>query len=404
MKEKLRVGVIGAGRWSNSAHLPGFTRSPLSEIVMICDLHRDLADAAAAKFNIPEVTTDYEKILSRHDIDVVDIVTRSDHEAMTFAALEAGKHVLVEKPVCHDYRDVWKAHRLAQSKHLKTKVGLTFRYAPAVQYMYELIREGFVGQPFIFNGYEQNSQWLNPDNPMDKRIHRVRPVGEKPRGTDPRREAIEVASLEGYGAPTIDIGLTCVDSELTQVVGILSNMVPFRRPTNLDTERVRINIDDADIFVGECANGALYSLQSSFVTVGNYPGIEARIYGSNGAIIVRLVEEFGECQTIRSAKPNAVEFVPMEIPTRFFPPGYTKGEPWASLFYANLVHNFMQEIVDGGETNQGNFAQSARVQEIINAVEKSHREHGWVKLPLEAKKVTTRKKTKLAKSPKKRRR
>ena len=159
IKDKLRVGVIGAGRWSRGAHLPGFTRSPLSEVVMICDLHQDLADAAAEEFHIPEAVTDAEKVLSRRDIDVVDIVTRGgseSHQELTFAALEAGKHVLVEKPVCHDYHDVWKAHRLALSKGLKTKVGLTFRYAPAVQYMYDLMREGFIGQPFIFNGYEQN--------------------------------------------------------------------------------------------------------------------------------------------------------------------------------------------------------------------------------------------------------
>src|SRR5881409_4101729 len=145
-----------------------------------------------------------------------------------------------------------------------------------------------------------------------------------------RREAIAVASLEGYGAPTIDIGLSCVGSELTQVVGILSNMIPFRRPTNLDAERVRINIDDADMFIGECANGALYSLQSSFVTVGNYPGIEARIYGSDGALICRLVEEFGECQVLKSATPEAVEFVPVEVPASYFPVGYAKGESWRS--------------------------------------------------------------------------
>jgi predicted dehydrogenase len=381
--DKLRVGVIGAGRWCASAHLPGFVRSPLSDVVMICDLHRDLAEARSAEFGIPEVTTDYEKILNRSDVDVVDVVTRGDHQDLVFAALEAGKHVLVEKPVCHDYRDVWRAHELAMSKGLKTKVGLTFRYAPAVQYMFELIREGFIGDPFVFNGYEQNSQWLDPDNPMDKRIHRTRPVGEPVVGTDLSREGIHVSSLEGYGAPTIDIGLELVGSNLTQVVGVLANMVPYRRRTNLDTERVRINIDDADMFMAECANGALYSMQSSYVTVGNYPGIEARIYGSEGALIARLVEEFGVIQTLRGAKPNAVEFVEMEIPDRFFPPGISADEPWPSAFYGGLVHNFMQEIVEGGETNQGNFAQSARVQEVINAVALSHREHRWVNLPLE---------------------
>jgi predicted dehydrogenase len=383
MADKLRVGVIGAGRWAASAHLPGWTRSPLCDVVMLCDLDRELAERRAKQFHIPEFVTDYQNILARRDIDVVDIVTRGEnHEELTFAVLEAGKHCLVEKPVCHDYRDVQRAYRLAQSKRLKTKVGLTFRYAPAVQYMFELVRDGFIGQPYVFNGYEQNSQWLDPDVPADKRIHKTKPINEPVLGADPTREGIQVSSLEGYGAPTIDIGLELVGSDLKEVVGILANMVPHRRRTNLDAARERINIDDADMFIGECANGALYSMQSSYVTVGNYPGIEARIFGSKGALIARLVHEFGEIQTLRAATADAVEFVQKEIPSRFFPPGYQKGDTWDATFYGNLVHNFLQEIIAGGDTNQGNFAQSARVQEVINAVALSHRQHRWVKLPL----------------------
>jgi predicted dehydrogenase len=382
MTEKLRVGVIGAGRWAASAHLPGFFRSPLSELVAICDLDQEMAEARAREFDIPQVETDAEKLLTRTDIDVIDVVTRGDHQDLVFATLEAGKHCLVEKPVCHDYKDVWRAQELAREKGLKTKVGLTFRYAPAVMYMFELIKEGFIGEPFVFNGFEQNSQWLDPDNPMDKRIHKTKPVGEAPWGTDPTREGITVSSLEGYGAPTIDIGLECIGSDLERVVGILANMVPYRRRTNLDSERERINIDDADMFMGEGADGALFSMQSSYVTVGNYPGIEARIFGSKGAIQVRLVEEFGVIQTIHTAKPDAVEFIQQEIPDRFFPPGFRDDDPWSTAFFGNLVHNFCQEIVDGGEVNQGDFAQSARVQEIINAVALSHRTRQWVDLPL----------------------
>jgi len=382
MTEKLRVGVIGAGRWAASAHLPGFFRSPLADLVAICDLDREMAEARARDFSIPDVETDAEKILSRTDIDVVDVVTRGDHQELVFATLEAGKHCLVEKPVCHDYKDVWRAQELAKSKGLKTKVGLTFRYAPAVMYMLELIREGFIGEPFIFNGFEQNSQWLDPDNPMDKRIHKSKPVGEPPGGTDFTPEGITVSSLEGYGAPTIDIGLECVGSNLDRVVGILANMVPYRRRTNLDTERERINIDDADMFMAEAANGALFSMQSSYVTVGNYPGIEARIFGSKGAIQARLVEEFGVIQTIHTAKPDAVEFVEQKVPDRFFPPGFRDDDPWSTAFFGNLVHNFCEEIVEGGDVNQGDFAQSARVQEIINAVALSHRNRQWVNLPL----------------------
>jgi len=364
-------------------------RSPLCDVVVLCDLDRDLASARAQQFGIPEVETDYQRLLSRIDIDVIDIVTRGkdrgeNHQELTFATLEAGKHVLCEKPVCHDYRDIRRAHELAESKNLKTKVGLTFRYAPAIMYMQALIADGFVGEPYIFNGFEQNYQWINPETPMDKRPLKQRSDGTEIKGNDPAPEAIQVLSLEGYGAPIIDIGMMSVRSDLDRVVGTLKNMLPYRRRTNLDTERERINVDDADIFIGECANGALLSIQSSYVTVGNYPGIEARLYGSEGALICRLVEEFGECETLRGATPDAVEFVPMTIPPEFFPPGAQAGEPWPSLFYGNLLHNFMQELVDGGEANQGNFGQSAKVQEVINAVALSHRQRRWVDLPLEA--------------------
>jgi predicted dehydrogenase len=377
MTEKLRVAVIGAGRWAASAHLPGFARSPLCELVAICDLNRELAEQRARQFNIPTVVTDYRDLMARSDIDVIDVCTRGDgedrdnHEVLAFAALEAGKHCLCEKPVAHDYRRTWQAHRLAQSKGLKTKVGLTFRYAPAMQYMRALIEEGFVGEPYIFNGFEQNSQFISPDIPVTKRDL----VPDKP------SETIRVSSLEGYGAPIIDLSLWFMDSYPTQVVGTMKNFVPYR--TNAEGKRVRTNIDDGDIYLAEYASGALCSIQSSYVTVGNYPGLEARVYGSKGALICRLVDEFGERQTLHAATPDAVEFVRKEIPAKFFPNNYWPGEEWPSLFYANLIQNFMEEIVSGGEANQGNFAQSARVQEIINAVELSFRERRWVSLPLD---------------------
>lgn len=377
MVDKIKVGVIGAGRWSQRAHLPGFTRSPLSEVVAICDINRDLAENVAKKFDIPAVFVDSEKMMELGEIDVIDVCTRGspsdpdNHEKLVFAALEAGKHILCEKPVAHDYRNTWKAHHIAEEKGLKTKVGLTFRYAPAMMYMYHLIEQGFVGEPFIFNGYEQNSQFIDPDEPLTKRD--LIPPYES--------EEIKVSSLEGYGAPIIDLSLMFMNSNLTRVVGILKNFVPYR--TDYDGTKIRTNIDDGDIYLGEYESGAICSVQSSYVTVGNYPGLEARVYGSEGALICRLVEEKGICQTLKQATLDQVEFEPVDIPESFFPPGHVEGEPWPSMFYSNLVHNFMEEINEGGDTNQCNFAQSARVQEIINAVELSHRENQWVKLPLE---------------------
>ena len=131
-----------------------------------------------------------------------------------------------------------------------------------------------------------------------------------------------MSSLEGYGAPVIDLGHWFMDADLTSVVGVLRNFVPERMIRETGT-MMRANIDDGDIFIGEFSGGAICSVQSSFVTVGNYPGIEVRVYGSEGALIARLVEEFGVMETLKGAKPDAVEFEDIEVPQRLFPEGGT---------------------------------------------------------------------------------
>ena len=96
MVEKLRVGIIGAGRWAAGAHLPGFARSPLSEIVAICDHDRALAEQRANEFNIPSVYTDYQAMLASADLDIVDICTRgglgdkNNHEPFSVCRARSG--------------------------------------------------------------------------------------------------------------------------------------------------------------------------------------------------------------------------------------------------------------------------------------------------------------------------
>ncbi len=337
----------------------------------MCDVDGDKARDYAQHFNIAESSSDWQAVVARRDIDVVDVVTPSHtHFELAWAALEAGKHVLCEKPVAYDFRDTLRAADLAKQKKVNTKLGFTFRYSPGVQYAKSLIDEGFVGAPFIFNGYEQNSQWLDPQVPL--------------RQVDPNADqsVIQTSSLEGYGAPVIDIGHWWVGADYARVVGTMRNFIPERMVRATGRMR-RMNIDDGDIYIGEYTNGVIGSIQTSFVTIGNYPGIEARIYGQQGAIICRLVEEFGVAETIKVATPDAVEFKQLEIPQRFYPTGGHPRESWRSLFYANLIKDYIDEIRDGGERNQGNFVDGAWVQEAINAVERSFRERRWVDLPLE---------------------
>jgi len=366
----IRVGVLGAGAWARGAHLPGYRRDPRCRVVAVADVEIDRARQAAQEFGIPDAVADARAVIQRDDIDLIDVCTPSHtHFELAWSALEAGKHVLCEKPVAYDFRDTRRARDLARQKGLKTKVGLTFRYSPAMRYMRELVAGGFIGTPFIFNGYEQNSQWLDPMNPL--------------RQVDPDADpsVLQVSSLEGYGAPIIDLAHLFVGSDLSQVVGTMRNFIPDRMVRQTG-RMMRMNIDDGDIFIGEFENGALCSVQTSFVTVGNYPGIEARVFGSKGALICRLVEEEGICETLKAATPDQVEFRELEIPARCYPPGGSREESWRTLFYANLVSSFISEILSGDSANEGDFGDGAWVQEVINAVEQSFRERRWVSLPL----------------------
>jgi predicted dehydrogenase len=368
----VRVAVLGAGAWARHAHLPGYRRDPRCTLVAIADPNRALAEEAAKEFGIPFIARDHTEIVGRDDIDLVDVCTPSaTHFELSMAALEAGKHVLCEKPVAFDYRETLRASAFARSRGLKTRLGFTFRFSPAMQYMKSLIDEGFIGRPFIFNGFEQNSQWLDPATPL----RQVNP--------DADQSVLQVSSLEGYGAPIIDLGMWFTGSLFSEVVGTMRNFVP-ERMVRATGRLMRMNIDDGDMFLGEFANGALGSVQTSFVTVGNYPGIEARIYGSEGALICRLVEEHGVCEVLRAATPDAVEFRELAVPPRFYPPGGTPRESWRTLFYANLISSFITEILAPDDRNEADFRDGARVQEVINAVEVSFRERRWVSLPLDA--------------------
>ena len=200
------------------------------------------------------------------------------------------------------------------------------------------------------------------------------------------------------GAPTIDIGLELIGSDIEKIVCEMANLVPERRRYNVDDHLERINWDDADMWIARCKNGSLFSMQTSFVTVGNYPGITAIIYGSRGALRATLITdpETGEIQKLEyadgyaadnpriltHADAAAVKFCPLEIPDRYWNPGHRPDDAWDTAFYGCLIQNFLEEIAGGGAKNEGNFTQSARVQELINAAELSHREERWVHLPL----------------------
>jgi len=87
---KLKVGVLGAGAWAQHAHIPGWQRDPRCEIVAICDVKAELARDFARQFNIPEATDDWQALVERSDIDVIDSTLYARVSSPWLSSMNAG--------------------------------------------------------------------------------------------------------------------------------------------------------------------------------------------------------------------------------------------------------------------------------------------------------------------------
>ena len=145
--KKVRVGVIGSGFIMREAHLPGYAALDDAEVVAIADINREHAKKAADKFGISKVFTDYRKILEMDEIDAVDIATPNAwHAPYTIAALAAGKHVLVEKPMALTPREGEAMIAAARKSGKILMVGLNCRFLPETALFKQAIKSGALGE------------------------------------------------------------------------------------------------------------------------------------------------------------------------------------------------------------------------------------------------------------------
>ncbi len=336
-------------------------------LVAICDVVPERAQALADKFGIPHVFSDPDDLIGHPDVEMVDVCTPTDtHLDLSLRAIAAGRHVLSEKPLARTAEAAFRAYRAAEEKGVRTKLGFTFRYSPAIRMLQEWIREGRLGEIFHVHGLEQNSQFLDPEFPL----RQVSP------GLEGSTQMIP-SSIVGYGSHLVDLLRWCA-GEMSAVVGTMSTYVPERLARGYEG-KVRLPIDDGTVALTEYASGAQGMLQTSYVAVGNYPGVEIRVYGSKGAAVARLVEERNVAETLTFASADAVEFEPVEIPADRLPPGTTLHTPWPELYYRNLIRHFIDEILDD-RPEECTFFDGAKSQEIVDAISKSHAERAWVSL------------------------
>lgn len=365
---KLGVGVLGAHAWAEKAHLPGYAAYDRANLVAICDIVPERARLMADKFGIKKVYSDPQELIDDPEVEMVDVCTPTDtHLPLSLAAIKAGKHVLSEKPLAHDARDAFAAARAADAAGVRTKLGFTFRYSPAVRQLQQWIKDGTLGEIFHVHGFEQNSQWLDPQFPL-------RQVSA---GADWSK--LIPSSIVGYGSHLVDLVRWCA-GEFGSVVSTMKNFVPERVVRGYEGLQ-RIKIEDGTVALVEFVSGAQGTLQTSYIAVGNYPGVELRVYGSKGAAVARLISEYGVAETLHFATPDDVEFRKFDLPESALPPGTTLNTPWPELYYRNLVRHFVDEILDDTEA-ECTFYDGAKSQEIVNAVVRANDERRWVDLPL----------------------
>ncbi|MBW4079813.1 Gfo/Idh/MocA family protein [Paenibacillus sp. S150] len=149
MDIQVRIGIIGTGGIANAKHMPSLARLPQTEMVAFCDIIEERARNAAAQFGsfAPDVYTDYRELLKDPSIDVVHICTpNSSHAEITVAALEAGKHVMCEKPMAITTGDARLMLEAAKRTGKKLTIGYNYRYRPDSLHLKKLIEQGELGE------------------------------------------------------------------------------------------------------------------------------------------------------------------------------------------------------------------------------------------------------------------
>ncbi|TDF93024.1 Gfo/Idh/MocA family protein [Paenibacillus piri] len=142
---KLKVGVIGSGSIS-TMHLDLYANNPEVELVAICDMNRARAEEKAAKYAIPHVYADVRELLANTEVEAVSICTwNNTHAEFSIAALDAGKHVLCEKPLCQTVEQALQVEEAVRRSGKVFQVGFVRRYGQTTQMLRKFIDSGDLG-------------------------------------------------------------------------------------------------------------------------------------------------------------------------------------------------------------------------------------------------------------------
>lgn len=378
MTEPLRIGMVGYA-FMGAAHshawrtAPRFFDLPLApEMTALAGRDADRLAAAAAKLGWDSTETDWRRLIERDDIDLIDICVPGNlHAEIAIAALEAGKHVLCEKPLANSVEEaeaMTAAAEAAKAKGALAMCGFSYRRTPALSLAKRLVDSGALGEiRHVRAQYLQD--WLTDENaPLTWRLDKAKSGS---------------GSLGDIGAHIIDAAQWISGSDVTGVSAILETFVK-ERPVGgdfvglgghggADGPKGPVTVDDAAVFTARFANNAVGVFEATRFALGRKNAMRVEVNGSKASFAFDF-EDMNSLWFYDAAdEPNAgfrkIQATEPEHP-------YT-GNWWPVGHGLGYEHGFTHQVVDlvnaigAGEQPTPSFADALQVQRVLAAVEAS---------------------------------
>ena len=365
-------GFMGAAHSQGWRVAPRFFDLPAEPVMqVVVGRSADSTAAAAEKWGWKQTATDWREVVARDDIDIVDIVTPGDtHSAIAVAALEAGKHVLCEKPLANTVAEAEAmtdaATRAAQSG-VRSMVGFTYRRVPATTFARDLVAAGRIGEIRQVRA-EYLQDWLrDAEAPLTWRM---------------KKEHAGSGALGDIGAHAIDLVEYITGQRVERVSGVIETLVKERPVLGSGSGlsgtagegRGEVTVDDIALFTGRLSSGALASFEATRFRTGRKNALRIEVSGSLGAIAFDL-ERLNELE-FYDAGQNALEQGFRRILVTEHDHPYLEAW-WPTGHMLGYEHGFSHQVRDfvtaiaQREDPHPSFADGLHVQRVLDAVERS---------------------------------
>lgn len=373
---EIRIGLIGTG-WMGSSHANAFLNARMlfgsqdgqPVFQTVSDINEDIVKDAADKLGFRHWTTNWMDIINDPNIDLVDIATPNVfHYEMVKAALEAGKHVYCEKPLCIDPSQSAELAALAKKKGVVNYVGFNNTRNPANQYVKELVEQGKLGKIMRVTATYDQDALLNPDMPITWR-HINRLAGSGTLG-DMCTHILSVLQM--------------ILGDMKRVCAVKKTVIEQRPKEKGSPEMQKVENEDFVMFLAEYENGALAQLGSSRVATGRKNLFTYEIQGTDGTVSYNL-ERMGEVQVYFRDESNKRDEGFRTVLLNPEHKGYGVFQPQAGISIAFndmkiLEVNTLMRAIVRDDPYLCDFAFGAKIDAIVRAVLTSAERQQWVEI------------------------